>query len=44
VIANADVKFAWTPTAAQLEAANITRLARALGCSGYAELHRLSVE
>ena len=44
MVANADVKFAWTPSPAQLEAANITRLARALGCDGYAELHRVSIE
>ena len=44
MIANADVKFAWRPSAAQLEAANVTRLARALGCEDYAALHRLSVE
>ena len=36
--------FAWTPTPEQLEAANVTRLARSLGCDGYAALHRVSVE
>jgi acetyl-CoA synthetase len=36
--------FAWVPTAAQLEAANVARLARRLGCEGFAELHRVSVE
>jgi acetyl-CoA synthetase len=36
--------FTWTPSAEQLRAANVGRLARALGCSGYAELHRVSVE
>ena len=43
MVANADVKFAWTPSAAQLEAANVTRLTRALGCDGYAALHRVSI-
>ncbi|MDQ3067440.1 MAG: AMP-dependent synthetase, partial [Actinomycetota bacterium] len=42
--ANAKVKWAWTPTSAQLEAANVTRLARTLGCSDYPALHRVSVE
>ena len=41
--ANVKRKWAWTPSAAQLEAANVTRLARALGCDGYASLHRVSV-
>jgi acetyl-CoA synthetase len=36
--------YSWEPTPAQLEAANVVRLARALGCSSYAELHRVSVE
>ncbi|HWQ24845.1 MAG TPA: AMP-binding protein [Gaiellaceae bacterium] len=36
--------FAWVPTREQLEQANIARLARRLGCDGYAELHRLSIE
>ena len=44
MIANADVKYAWKPSAAQLEAANVTRLARVLGCEDYAALHRLSVD
>ncbi len=44
MIANADVKFAWSPTPAQLEAANVVRLARALGCDDYSSLHRVSVE
>lgn len=35
---------AWTPTASQLEAANVTRLARALGCARWSDLHRVSVE
>ena len=37
-------RFAWTPSDEQLEAANVTRLARRLGCAGYHELHRLSVQ
>jgi acetyl-CoA synthetase len=36
--------YAWTPSAAQLEAANVVRLARALGCADYDSLHRVSVE
>ena len=44
MIANPLVKFAWSPTAAQLEAANVVRLARALGCEDYTSLHRVSVE
>jgi acetyl-CoA synthetase len=36
--------FAWTPSPEQLEAANVTRLARRLGCETYAELHRVSLE
>jgi acetyl-CoA synthetase len=36
--------FSWTPTDAQLTAANAARLARGLGCESYAELHRVSVE
>jgi acetyl-CoA synthetase len=43
VSANRSVKFAWTPSPAQLEAANLTRLIRRLGCGDYHELHRLSV-
>lgn len=37
-------EFVWTPTAEQVEQANVTRLARLLGCADYHELHRLSVE
>ncbi len=37
-------RFAWTPSEEQLAAANVTRLARRLGCADYHELHRLSVE
>ena len=44
MIANADVKFAWTPSPEQLASANVTRLAQALGCDGYADLHRVSIE
>src|SRR5262245_43261268 len=36
--------FTWTPTAEQLRAANVGRLARTLGCASHAELHRVSVE
>ncbi|MGZ8782534.1 MAG: AMP-binding protein [Gaiellaceae bacterium] len=43
MVANASVKFAWTPSASQLESANLTRLARALRCGDYAELHAVSI-
>jgi acetyl-CoA synthetase len=36
--------FIWSPTAEQVESANLTRLARRLGANGYHELHRVSVE
>jgi acetyl-CoA synthetase len=36
--------FAWTPTPEQVDRANLTRLARRLGCDTYAELHRVSIE
>jgi hypothetical protein len=36
--------FTWTPSAGQLESANVVRLARRLGCDGYGELHRVSIE
>ena len=36
--------FAWTPTAEQLAAANIGRLARSLGCESYEDLHRMSLD
>jgi acetyl-CoA synthetase len=36
--------FTWTPSAAELATANVARLARTLGCSGYDELHRVSIE
>ena len=41
---SADVGFAWTPSPEQLDAANVTRLARSLGCERYADLHRLSLD
>jgi acetyl-CoA synthetase len=44
VATDAGVAWAWSPSAAQLEAANVVRLARALGCDDYASLHRVSVE
>jgi acetyl-CoA synthetase len=37
-------QYAWVPSAEQLEAANVTRLARLLGCEDFAALHRVSVE
>src|SRR6266540_4451413 len=37
-------EFVWKPTPEILETANLTRLARRLGCEGYHELHRVSVE
>jgi acetyl-CoA synthetase len=36
--------FVWTPTAEQVESANVTRLARRLGVERYHDLHRISVE
>ena len=36
--------FSWVPTTEQLGAANVTRLARTLGCTDYEGLHRVSVE
>jgi acetyl-CoA synthetase len=36
--------YAWTPSPEQLDAANVVRLARQLGCDDYAALHRVSVE
>jgi len=36
--------FSWTPSEEQLERANVTRLVRALGCTDYASLHRVSIE
>src|SRR4029453_15100688 len=36
--------FTWNPSSEQLGAANIARLARALGCDSYTELHRASID
>jgi acetyl-CoA synthetase len=36
--------FTWVPSGEQLASANVARLAAALGCSDYDELHALSVE
>jgi acetyl-CoA synthetase len=36
--------FSWVPTPEQRESANVSRLARALGCDDYAELHRVSID
>jgi acetyl-CoA synthetase len=36
--------FTWTPSAEQLAAANVGRLARSLGCADYDALHRLSID
>jgi acetyl-CoA synthetase len=36
--------FTWVPSEEQLASANIVRLARSLGCSDYAALHRVSIE
>ena len=36
--------FTWSPTAEQLASANVTRLATALRCASYAELHRVSID
>ena len=36
--------YTWTPTEEQLASANVARLARALGCSDYGELHRVSID
>jgi acetyl-CoA synthetase len=38
------IPVVWTPTSAFVEHANLTRLARRLGCESYRELHRVSVE
>ena len=37
-------RFAWVPSGEQLEAANVVRLARRLGCADYDTLHRTSIE
>ena len=44
MIANDSVNYAWVPSSQQLEAANVTRLARTLGCRDYAALHRVSID
>ena len=36
--------YSWAPTEEQLEAANVVRLARALGCADYDSLHVASIE
>jgi acetyl-CoA synthetase len=36
--------FVWRPSPEQIERANVTRLARRLGCDDYHGLHRISVE
>src|SRR3989449_877839 len=36
--------FIWSPTAEDVESANLTRLARRLGVERYAELHHISIE
>ena len=38
------MEYAWVPTPEQLASANLARLARRLGCEGYPELHRLSID
>jgi acetyl-CoA synthetase len=37
-------EFVWEPSAERVEQANVVRLWRKLGCEGYHELHRLSIE
>jgi acetyl-CoA synthetase len=37
-------EFVWTPTADQVESANVTRLARRLGVERYHDVHRISIE
>jgi acetyl-CoA synthetase len=36
--------FAWQPSPEQLATANVARLATALGCTGYDDLHRVSID
>ena len=43
-IARVSGDFTWVPSEEQLASANIARLARSLGCSGYEELHRVSID
>jgi acetyl-CoA synthetase len=44
VAANPVVKWAWSPSPAQLAHANVARLARSLECGDYHALHRLSLD
>lgn len=37
-------EFVWEPSPERVEQANVVRLWRRLGCAGYHELHRISVE
>ena len=37
-------EFVWEPTRERFEGANVVRLWRRLGCEGYHDLHRLSIE
>ena len=39
-----ETRFTWVPSGNQLEAANVVRLARALDCPDYDELHKVSLE
>ena len=41
---SATAEFAWTPTPDQLGRSNVNRLASALGCATYSELHGVSVD
>jgi acetyl-CoA synthetase len=43
-VRSAATEFVWEPSAEQIEQANVTRLARRLGCGDYLELHRLSID
>ena len=36
--------YSWVPTREQRESANVSRLARALDCADYAELHQVSID
>jgi acetyl-CoA synthetase len=38
------VSFVWTPSPERIAEANVTRLAKRLGCADYHELHRCSIE
>jgi acetyl-CoA synthetase len=39
-----DDRFTWVPSPGQLDTANVSRLARILGCESFDDLHRVSVE